>query len=285
MLRYLGLGRRPFGDRPMPAHKRVNWEFIAVVRGKLAPFSSAPREAIPVADTFWLFPPGYVHGWIGEPGKKCEVIVIHFNSVPNFVTGLVAERGPLAISLTSADKHLLQSIAKTLKRHYWHPVRESEIHTERAMLDLCLLILRDFDERSQPLHTGNRVGKVVTAENWLRDHLAENPAILDAARAVGLSSSQLNRLFQQVRKRSPQQVLNQLKLDRAMEILGSSNAKLHSIAAECGFSSASNLCRAFKRFKGDSPTAWRHEIYIQYKKPRDDEKAQHQSHGRRYRLP
>ncbi len=269
----------------MPAHKRVNWEFFAVMRGKLAPFSHATDEVAPVADRFWLLPPGYVHGWIGEPRKKSEVIVIHFNSVPNFVAEVVAEHGPISLSLTSADKQFLRTLAKMLKRHYWHPVRESEIHTERAMLDLCVLILRDRAERTQPLHASNSLGKVIAAENWLRDHLANNPSVLEAARGVGLSSSQLNRLFQQVRKRSPQQVLNQLKLDRAMEILGSSNAKLHSVAAESGFSSASNLCRAFKRFKGDSPTTWRQEIYIQYKKPRENQKAQHQSHGRRYRLP
>ena len=285
MLRYLGLGQRHFGDRPMPAHKRVNWEFFAVIRGKVAPFFSAAPEVTPVADTFWLFPPGHHHGWVGQPGKESEVIVIHFNTVPKVIADFVAERGPPALALSGGDKSFLRAIAKTLRLHYWHPIRESEIHTERAILDLCLLILRDFDERSQPVQTSKSLGKIISAENWRRDHLADNPAIADVAQAVGLSASQLNRLFHQVRKRSPQQVLDRLKIDRAMEILGSSNSKLLSVALACGFTTASNLCRAFRRLNGHTPTVWRREIYIQYHKPGKERKEHHHAHGRRLRLP
>ncbi len=283
MLRYLGTGQRLYGDRPMPSHKRVNWEFLAVVRGKIAPFTPTAQRPEPVASTFWLFPPGLAHGWAGEPGKKCELIVIHFNSVPTVTAELVAGRGPLSVALNAADRRFLRAAAGKLKRHYWHPIRESEIHTERTLMDLCLLILRECAERRQPLHTGHSLAKVVRAEKWLRDQLADNPAIGDAAREIGLSSSQLNRLFRQVRKRSPQQVLNQLKIERAMELLGNSTAKLHSVAAESGFSSASNLCRAFKGHKGHSPTMWRQETFIQYKTPSKSAKTDHTAHGRRYR--
>jgi len=100
---------------------------------------------------------------------------------------------------------------------------------------------------------------------------------------VGVSTSQLNRLFLQIRKESPQRVLNRLKIERAMELLGSTNAKLHSVASESGFSTASNLCRAFKAIKGHSPTKWRQEMFIQYKVPSESAKANHAEHGRRHR--
>lgn len=37
MLRYLGIGKRSLGEVPMPPHKRMNWEFLAVIRGWCAP--------------------------------------------------------------------------------------------------------------------------------------------------------------------------------------------------------------------------------------------------------
>lgn len=268
----------------MPAHKRVNWEFLAVVRGKIAPFEREDAPRMPVSNRLWLFPPGVVHGWAGERGRTCELIVIHFNTVPQVVERLARQRGCLQTKLTRRDVAHLRRIANELKRHYWRPTLESEIHTERALMDLSLLVLRDCEERRQRRQPGASMRKVVAAEDWLRAHLAKNPSVSEAARVVGLSTSQLNRLFGRINRESPQRVLNRLKIDRAMELLGSTNAKLHSIAAECGFSSASNLCRAFKAVKGYSPTKWRHEMYIQYKRASGVTRGDPAEHGQRLRL-
>jgi AraC-like DNA-binding protein len=283
MLRYLGLGKRFYGDRPMPPHKRVNWEFLAVVGGKIAPFERNDARPPPVSDTFWLYPPGVVHGWHSEPGKSCELIVIHFNTVPQALERLAQQRGHLQTKLNLRDKTFLRTIANGLKPHYWQPTLESEIHTERALMDLSLFILRDYKERRQRMNVGGAFNKVVVAEDWLRAHLDENPALYEAAQAIGLSVSQLNRLFRQVRQESPQLVLNRLKIERAMELLGSTNAKLHSIATECGFTSASNLCRAFKALKGHSPTMWRKETFIQYKRAGESATGDQTIHGKRRR--
>ncbi|HEX2101280.1 MAG TPA: AraC family transcriptional regulator [Candidatus Synoicihabitans sp.] len=283
MLRYLGLGKRFYGDRPMPPHKRVNWEFLAVVRGRIAPFERDEARPPPVADTFWLYPPGVVHGWVGEPGRSCELIVIHFSTVPPALERVTLLHGHLQTGLSAADKALLRRIANQLKRHYWRPTLEGDIRADRALMDLSLLILRDYEERRQPREVGGSLQKVITAEDWLRAHLLENPSIAEAAQVIGLSASQLNRLFVRVRKESPQQVLNRLKIGRAMELLGSTNAKLQSIADECGFSSASNLCRAFKAAKGHPPTKWRHEIYIRYKRATGATRGDPTEHGHRSR--
>ena len=284
MLRYLGLGKRHYGKRPMPPHKRLNWEFLAVVRGRIAPYDNDESRPIPVADTFWLYPPGVVHGWAGVPGETCELIVIHYNVVPLALESVALHHGHLHTRLNAADKIQLRALSTNLKRHYWRPTLESEIHTERALMDLSLLILRDHRERQQPKNISGSRNKVVTAEDWLRVHLSENPAVADVARAVGLSVSQLNRLFHRIRQESPQSALNRIKIERAMELLGGSNAKLHSIAADCGFSSASNLCRAFRGQKGHTPTRWREETFIQYKRSTQSAASDDPtSHGQRRR--
>jgi len=285
MLRYLGFGQRPLGDCPLPPHKRVNWEFLAVIRGKCTPFFHAGYQPSPVDNRLWLFPPGYAHGWLGESGKKCHLVVVHFNTVPAALERIVQERGFLSTRLTVADKRFLARLAEKLKPHYWRPIWVSDIHTERALLDLSLLVLRDVRTSRQPAPGSGSMNKILLAETWLREHLAERPSIAEAARATGISPSQLRRLFHGVRKASPKRALHKLKFERAMQLMAHSNVKLATVAAECGFTSASNFCRAFKAFNGNTPTVWRREIYIQYKKPREDEKTNYARHGRRYRTP
>ena len=283
MLRYLGLGKRHFGEHPMPPHPRLNWEFLAVMRGKIAPFEESAARCEPVNNRFWLFPPGVVHGWAGTPGKTCELIVVHYSTVPAAVEQIAMKHGHLETELRASDHARLQQIASVLKRHYWQPTVETDLHAQRALMDMCLLALRDYPERRRRQVTGGSYSRVVAAEDWLLSHLSENPSVNDAARAVGLSVSQLYRLFTQIRKESPQRVLNRIKIDRAMELLGKSNAKLEKVADECGFSNASNFCRTFKAMKGRSPTAWRRETFIQYKVPGKSVDADHTQHGRRLR--
>jgi AraC-like DNA-binding protein len=284
MLRYLNAGARELGDCPMPAHKRVNWEFLAVVSGKLAPMLEAPAEQLPLrSNTLWLFPPGYSHGWVGAPGEACELVIVHFNSVPLTLERVVAERGFLSCSLSVTDKKRLLGLSRGLKRHYWHPVFTSEMHEEKALIEIGLILLRGQKIKDHSELAGVSLTRVLEAEAYLRDRLSGRPSISSAAKSIGISPSQLRRLFKKVRKTNPKRILNRLRFESAMRRMAESDEKLSRIADECGFSSDANFCRAFKAFNGKSPNVWRREIYIQYKRPSGTAKSDFSRHGRRYR--
>lgn len=283
MLRYVGLGKRHFGEIPMPPHPRLNWEFLAATAGKICPIEADGSKGTPVGDTLWLYPPGVVHGWIGERGRSCELVVVHYSTVPQAIEKLAKKYGRLEAKLGKRKHAQLRRIGQALKVHYWHPTLESEIFAQRALMDLCLLILRAYQERCELESTGSSYDRVVAAEEWLKNRLPDNPAVKDAAKAVGRSVSQLYRLFRRIRKESPQDTLARIRLERAMHLLGSSNAKLEQVAAECGFSSASNFCRAFRAAKGRSPSVWRRETFIQYRRASSSTAADHTQHGIRRR--
>ncbi len=267
----------------MPPHPRLNWEFLAATAGKICPIGPDGAEDQPVGDTLWLYPPSMVHGWMGERGKSCELVVLHYSSMPPAIEKLARKYGRLETKLGKRDHAQLRRIGQMLKVHYWNPTLESDVFAQRALMDLCLLILRGYKERRLPESTGSSYERVAEAEEWLKSHLAEAPSVKDAARAVGLSVSHLYRLFQRVRKESPQDALARIRIESAMQLLGSSNAKLQRVAVECGFSSASNFCRAFRAEKGRSPSAWRRETFIQYKRASRTAATDHTQHGRRRR--
>jgi AraC family transcriptional regulator len=279
MLRYLGFGKRWFGDAPMPPHKRINWEFFAVIRGKCAPSLEAQPTPSPVSDTLWLFPPGYVHGWAGAARQTCEVLVLHFSAVPAAVEEAVEGHGCIAVRMSPEERKRLIRLVGELKPHYWRPVLTSDIRAERALMDLSLLILRNLP-RGAPRPRSPHLARVLQAENWVRQHLEEKPSVVRVAVVVGISPSQLNRLFIRVRKESPKRVFEKLRIEKAVYLMSHSNAKLQSVAIECGYSNASNFCRAFRLAQGASPTIWRKEIYIQYRRPRLSEKTDYKRHGR-----
>jgi AraC family transcriptional regulator len=282
MLRYLGIGKRSLGEVPMPPHKRLNWEFLAVISGRCAPILEGEQKQPLATDTLWLFPPNCVHGWTGEPQKTCEVMVFHFSTVPQAVERAVQDNAYISMQFLPADRRRLIRLFKELKPHYWRPTLTSDIVAERALMDLGLLILRNLP-KGTPRPRNPHLARVLIAENWVREHLAERPTVVRVADVAGISQSQLNRLFIRVRREGPKHVFEKLKMERAMHVMSQSDAKLHNVALECGYSSASNFCRAFRALHGTTPKTWRKETHIQYRKPHPSEKDDYKRNGRALR--
>jgi AraC-like DNA-binding protein len=281
MLRYLNQGLRPFGDYPMPVHKRLNWDFYAVVEGTLAPSFESSEPAAFCRDTLWVFPPGCAHGWVGEAGQPCHIIVFHFAGVPAALDRRVRDAGHLAVPLSSADKAVLGRVQADLQGHYWRPGTLSELHFERALMELSLLLLEKPTEEnahcltgclnaatgSEPPARAAALARVLAAENWFRQHLPAQPSLTDVARASGLSPGHLRRLFHAVRHLSPKEALTRIRMEQAMQLLAHSDRKLADVAAECGFSGASQFCQTFRHRHGTTPTFWRRHAYTPYQDP------------------
>lgn len=79
----------------------------------------------------------------------------------------------------------------------------------------------------------------------------------DVACFVGLSRSQLFRVFKAQCGRSPQAVLGELRLSRAKQLLSSTGLSLEEAALSSGFSCAARLGEVFRQELGVTPTAYR----------------------------
>lgn len=280
MLRYLNSGPRPFGDFPMPPHRRLNWEFYAVLSGRLAPLLDDATPDLS-SDTLWLFPPESTHGWTGEAGRSCEIVVFHFSDLPAELERWVRKMGYAAVALSNEDKQRLLALVAELQPHHQRPGPLSEYHFDRALLDLCLLVL-DRAPESVVAESGHQspvshaitnepatsaVAKVMIAENWFRQHIAEQPTLADVAKVCCLSTGHLRRLFGAVRRQSPKEAFNKIRMEHALQLLAFSDLKLEAVATECGFAGASQFCQAFKQLQGTTPAAWRKNPYSPYQHP------------------
>jgi transcriptional regulator GlxA family with amidase domain len=95
------------------------------------------------------------------------------------------------------------------------------------------------------------------AIEWLKCHLTEQPSVRDMAAAAGVSSSYLRRFFKSKLNRQPHQVMMDVKMDVAAELLATTGLNQDAIAASAGFASVRAFTRAFSSRKRCSPGAWR----------------------------
>ena len=256
MLRYLGSGVRRFGLYPVTLHRRTDWEFFAVVRGRCAPLLDDTKKPIAHKRHFWLFPPEVAHGWTAKQGERCHVAVFHFVTVPPLLERSARARGYLERTLSPPQIRRVTQLARDLRAPFQHFTEKSQLEFEKALLELSLLALEAIPFASVETQPDHAVRKVEASLRWYSDHMAEEPKLEHVAEVVHISPSHLRRLFWQVRRENPLRSFTKLRLERAMDLLSHSDAKLDFVAKQCGFSSAADFCRVFKDYNNISPRAW-----------------------------
>lgn len=99
--------------------------------------------------------------------------------------------------------------------------------------------------------------RIEEAKAWMQQNCGR-PVALDAvAAAVGLRPSRFRDVFRAETGFAPQEHLARLRVERAKELLATTERSITSIALGSGFASSQYFATAFRRLTGFTPRAWR----------------------------
>ncbi|MBF7731417.1 AraC family transcriptional regulator [Pseudomonas sp. N040] len=125
------------------------------------------------------------------------------------------------------------------------PCPAADAHTHAVALRQCAL---------------DQLGLQGDLASRLRAHLAgcqlEYPSLEDCARRLCLSPRSLSRALQQAGC-SYQQLLDETRQEEALRLLTDTPLAVEQIAWQLGYADPSNFNRAFRRWQGCTPQAWR----------------------------
>jgi transcriptional regulator GlxA family with amidase domain len=91
------------------------------------------------------------------------------------------------------------------------------------------------------------------ALTYIEQHLGDPFTLEDLARAVGVSRFHFARLFRISTGESPMEFLLRSRIERAKQILMTSDRRMSEIAATLGFCDQSHFSRSFRRYAGVTP--------------------------------
>ena len=97
--------------------------------------------------------------------------------------------------------------------------------------------------------------KLVAAIGFMEDNLETPASPEELARAIGLSSRQLERLFRKYLSRTPARYYLDLRLKRARSLLRQTSMSVLDVAVACGFASASHFSKRYRDLFGRTPRA------------------------------
>jgi transcriptional regulator GlxA family with amidase domain len=137
-----------------------------------------------------------------------------------------------------------------------------------ALAELVARYLVAGDRRTQiefaiPAVIARGDSLVAAFERWVRDHIAEQFQLADAARLLGVTVRSLQRATQAEIGMSPRDFVNEIRLERATHLLRTTSLTIDTVAAKVGYLNAGTLRDLFRRRRGRtlaevraSPLSW-----------------------------
>lgn len=133
---------------------------------------------------------------------------------------------------------------------------------DEAIADLLTAVLGTPDVLFRPTTTpaaerDELLRRIGTTVDYLVAHSTRRVTLTELAKVCGVSKFHFLRVFRDAVGSTPSRFLTQVRIERAMALLRTTERSVTDIALEVGFSEQSALTRAFQRRVGASPVAYR----------------------------
>ena len=99
------------------------------------------------------------------------------------------------------------------------------------------------------------------AIQYIRNHYDEQISVHDLVSYLNIDRTYLYRIFMRKHNMSPQEYINQYRLQKASELLKSPEGTIESVAYSSGFKTYQSFFKMFKKYYAISPLAFR-EKYV-----------------------
>ncbi len=211
---------------------------------------------LPAGHFFWIDCMNPQSYRTSDPAGNWRVLWVHFHGAgcAYFLEQFLSATGGRSDAVLPVDSpvpSLLQSILELYGKG-----RHGSDADLRAAALLTSLMSECVSAASRK-SDGAATGAVREARDYLLLHYAE-PVTLDVlARVLSLSKYHLQKLFRRQVGQTPNEFLNDLRLNHAKEFLRATDEPVARIAEAVGFENASYFIRRFKRHEGVTPAVYR----------------------------
>jgi transcriptional regulator GlxA family with amidase domain len=172
---------------------------------------------------------------------------------PRVGYGLPGAHAPSSMEqLRSAVAELYVALASTLNNE--RDCAENSLRRAAAILQVVDVT---HAPRSQRPKGGLAPWQIRLVTTHIESNLTTPIKSCELAAIARLSSCHFSRVFRESLGCSPVEYISQRRVERAQGLMLSTVAPLSQIALDCGLADQAHLSRLFRRFVGESPSAWR----------------------------
>ncbi len=104
--------------------------------------------------------------------------------------------------------------------------------------------------------------EILKAQEWMKEHHADNISVDEAARYAGLSPRHFKRRFKKATDELPLAYLQQIRLESAKKKLETTSDNIDDITRQVGYEDSSTFRRLFKKYTELSPREYRDKFSV-----------------------
>lgn len=177
-----------------------------------------------------------------------DAYLVEFNVVKD---GEILTFGSSPFLIEGVNAYIASELVMEAVKAYEAPLR-SPLAMKAAVYSLL-----SYLGREQSIARDKRFNSIKTGIELIESDVLGERSIDEIAEICGVSGGCFRRLFREYSGRTPVEYRNVMRLERAKNMLLSSNASVESIAYALGYESSAYFCRAFKKNVGITPTEYR----------------------------
>lgn len=220
-------------------------ELIFVAKGTLDMFEENKEFHLKANDALILFP-GRKHGGLTPYTPETSFYWLHFNTNE-------AEKGsdiPQQVTLEKPDR------MKELFRSFLNSQANGESGGTHGVL-LIMQMLNEMISSQSVKASGEGAVLASKAISYITSHAFEDISTSSVAEKLNCNPDYLGRIFRKATGKSIVDMIHDLRIRKARQLLLDSNSNIDETAEECGFNDTSYFRKIFIKHTGISPSSYR----------------------------
>jgi AraC-like DNA-binding protein len=231
-----------------------------------------------VGDWIGAFEPGHVvlcgprlpHNWISlddlpPEGVPSRDLVIQFQHAPIEKARQSIPELTELMPLLERSRHGIEFFGFSERcREHWHKVKATKgLRRFTAFLELMSELTRWTDYRllssvqMQGGENDTELDQINAIVSRITENVAQSHSAADIAADLGMSESRFSRFFRRATGNTYTDFVNRVRINRACQLLMSSDHYITNICYEVGFNNVANFNRRFLEIKGVTPSEFR----------------------------
>ncbi len=240
--------------------------FLYILKGEYDSISETESLRIEAEESLLMKCGNYTCNMLpSKSSDEYQALAIHFfpeillkvyeNKLPDFLKNTE----PSALSMSKLNSDIL--IRKYIEGILFYFENPNLVNEEILILKLKEIILLLNQTTSAPaIRTilSNLFNPTTYSfREVIESHYYSNITLDQLAQLTNLSLSTFKRVFKKTYNTSPASYLRDKKLEKSLELLGSTDLRTTDIAYDCGFTDVSHYSKTFKLRYGLSPTVYK----------------------------
>lgn len=255
-------------NNPVPWHWHEELEAGYITGGAIEVAIGSEKRILHAGDGFFVNAEVLHGAWsAGSTSCKLNSFVFHPRLVggsldsiywQKFLSPLLSDQSIKGYFFDASESDLLSCIKDTWEYCERQVVGyEFEVRTALSRM-IFLLSKRGMDTQTALSEKVLRDSiRIKTMLQFVHDHYAEELNIDQIAASAAISTSEALRCFKTSIGTTPIQYVKQYRVQKAAELLSSTNLKVADIGTRCGFQEMSYFAKTFRELKGMTPSRFR----------------------------